>query len=90
MSKASALHILKRHTNIDCFSILRLPVVIMKAEFYRESKKRNHVYAIHRDEDGCYMVVIKETALGHEVWVSSMYKLDDRSYRRKIRQGEKL
>ena len=91
LSKKSAEHILSKHNDIDTLEILLLPIAIDKGTFYREIDSDKFLSCVYREESGkIYFVSMKVVAKGHELWVSSMYRLTDRKLVKKLVKNQKL
>jgi hypothetical protein len=91
LSTESARHILTGHGDIDEFSILLLPIAIEQGRLLRERKRPRCVNAIYYGDDGkIYFVAMKTAQGGHELWVSSMYRLLPRQVATKTRNADPI
>ena len=91
LSRLSAAHILSGHNDINTFDILLLPVAITKGELFLEVTERQGVCAVYREPKGrIFFVSMKVAAKGHELWVSSMYRLTEKKLKKKMLRNKKI
>jgi hypothetical protein len=74
LSWQSALHIREKHREITEFDMLHLPLAVSKGEIRREAGKLR-LLAFYTIEDKEYVVPLKIAKGGHEIWISSMYRI---------------
>jgi hypothetical protein len=85
LSRQSAEHILSGHNDIDSFDLLLLPVAVTRGYLLAEIGNPRFLNAAYDLKDGrIYFVPMKTAAGGHELWVSSMYRLTPRKLAKKL------
>jgi len=68
-----------------------LPLAIDKGKFDREVDSDRFINCVYRSgNDKIYFVSMKVIANGHELWVSSIYRLTDRKLVKKFAKNEKI
>lgn len=86
LSRSSAQHILSGHQDIDTFQLLLLPIAIQNGTLMREIARPRFVCSMYvLDDNRTYFVAMKIAERGHELWVSSMYRLRSRQIAQKCR-----
>jgi hypothetical protein len=79
LSRESAQHILNDHSDIDTFQLLLLPIAIQKGQLLRETRRPQFINSLYKESDEKnYFVAMKTARNGHELWVSSMYRVEAR------------
>lgn len=92
LSRESCLHILRDHTDITKFDLLRLPLTIEHGELILESNRDHCLAACYNDaetEKG-YIAILKRavSSCDHEIWISSFYRLRERKLAKLRREGQ--
>lgn len=84
LSKDSTKHILEKHKDISTYDLLLLPIAIEKGELYQDPKRPQMLTSIYLTEGiKGFNVPMKIANKGHELWVSSMYRVNDRQIQQK-------
>lgn len=88
LSKESATHILTDHNDISTFELLILPVAIQNGRIMREKDNNRFLGSFYTDKESqkIFYVSMKVVGGGHELWVSSMYKLTPAKLTKKLRR----
>lgn len=91
LSKDLAAHILSEHNDIDTFEILILPIAIEKGRLVVETARPHFINSIYKhSENTIYFVAMKIAQKGHELWVSSMYKITNKKLVKKLKKCKDL
>lgn len=88
LSRDSANHILTEHNDITTFELLILPVAIQNGKIMKEKDSSKFLGCFYTDEETSkiFYVSFKIVQGGHELWVSSMYKLTTAKLQKKLRK----
>ena len=91
LSRESAAHILREHNDIDTFQILLLPIAIERGRLVVEIDRPQFINSIYKNIDGrIYFVALKIAQKGHELWVSSIYRITNKKMAQKLKKCRDL
>ena len=91
LSTDSAKHILEKHNNITDFDLLMLPIAIERGNLLKEKFRNNGINSIYETgESKIFFVALKVASKGHELWVSSMYRIEKRQIEKKYSNSIRL
>lgn len=93
LSTASLKHILKDHKDTEVSQILMLPKAIQWGLLVRDGERPSHIVACYQDphsEKRRFIAVLKVTAKGDEIWVSTFHRAAPRQTKRVLEKGKEI